>query len=707
MIKLKSKTLIEYFGKGEFTDEEIDKIDSINLINENPVEQDDIEAFREDLIKIAKANTYLSEIAINASSEVIPVEELLKNTPTENISFIGSEDIFAKMKDNKIEISNQLRRGLSLEADASEYDLFETLSVIKAYNSTIPTVDTKDLETVLKYIDIEDIKVHINSKEDYDSIQKYTSGKNIKLDVDIGTLKNTDQLWANNSTQIYLNVNKVKDLSRDELDMLSKNYNIKDIYMGNEYEAEREGNFKDGNFDFCSASEHYDVETYKRIDQELDELLEGVDKDAPELDRFLEVYKRIGNKVSYDHERKEVNISDNGTLFMGGLPEIHNLEAGLFEGLSVCEGYSKILHQALDKVGVESKFIVGQGADEAHAWNQVKIDGKWYNTDLTWDADNIKHGRDLDYCLQNDEDFLFHTPNTNRDVEECLESISPELVKDRLEIQKKVDIEDRVYSAQEAIKIIEKINFNNELGTRAAINEDLDNGGYILDLCNLKKDGYEWRDHGLKIGDIENVSKFITEYTKNYSVNNIEHSGLVDFVSTNEGINLVLGDQTKEVLKEYGMDCNEVLRLSQEKSMMQEEVTQEQMEQIQDEHIHNINENVEQSLKIYKPSLWRSIVTTVKNRFEKIKERFTNRNKNHEIEGSFDAQIKDSNEKEIENNVEQNMGTNIKQEEKLPSWDLRNWTQEQLNEAKEHAEIEKQRQEILRKQQEQNEMLQR
>ena len=76
----------------------------------------------------------------------------------------------------------------------------------------------------------------------------------------------------------------------------------------------------------------------------------------------------------------------------------------------MCRGYAVVLKKLLNELGVESRILSGTGVLEngergGHAWNQVKIDGKWYNLDLTWDAYNIKKGSQLEYFLMDDETF--------------------------------------------------------------------------------------------------------------------------------------------------------------------------------------------------------------------------------------------------------------------------------------------------------------
>lgn len=37
------------------------------------------------------------------------------------------------------------------------------------------------------------------------------------------------------------------------------------------------------------------------------------------------------------------------------------------------------------EVGIENKIIEGVAGSSLHAWNLVKLDGKWYHLDTTWD----------------------------------------------------------------------------------------------------------------------------------------------------------------------------------------------------------------------------------------------------------------------------------------------------------------------------------
>ena len=57
-------------------------------------------------------------------------------------------------------------------------------------------------------------------------------------------------------------------------------------------------------------------------------------------------------------------------------------------------------------MGLNSQYVVGFiPRDAGHAWNQVQIDGKWYNADPTWDSSTIQLYGKYEYMLLNDEEF--------------------------------------------------------------------------------------------------------------------------------------------------------------------------------------------------------------------------------------------------------------------------------------------------------------
>ncbi len=68
----------------------------------------------------------------------------------------------------------------------------------------------------------------------------------------------------------------------------------------------------------------------------------------------------------------------------------HDAYGALVQGEAVCEGYAEALQVLCHRAGLQSLLVMGSSINpstnqpEGHAWNMVRIDGKYYHVDLTW-----------------------------------------------------------------------------------------------------------------------------------------------------------------------------------------------------------------------------------------------------------------------------------------------------------------------------------
>lgn len=71
-------------------------------------------------------------------------------------------------------------------------------------------------------------------------------------------------------------------------------------------------------------------------------------------------------------------------------PFIRTAYGALVKGKSVCEGFARAFKSIMDEVGVPCVLVQGYAVTEegydAHMWNYVQIDGKWYGVDPTWNS---------------------------------------------------------------------------------------------------------------------------------------------------------------------------------------------------------------------------------------------------------------------------------------------------------------------------------
>lgn len=138
-------------------------------------------------------------------------------------------------------------------------------------------------------------------------------------------------------------------------------------------------------YDFDNATTNAEVkERYAKVDAELDKIEAMVDDSWSDFDKILFVHDYIVENVSYDWKG-----------YLAG--DIDDTQFCLYGALSgdkvVCEAYSKLFMVMMHRLGYESVLVISDA--KSHMWNMVKLDGKWYHVDCTYD-DPIMSGADTD-----------------------------------------------------------------------------------------------------------------------------------------------------------------------------------------------------------------------------------------------------------------------------------------------------------------------
>ena len=117
-------------------------------------------------------------------------------------------------------------------------------------------------------------------------------------------------------------------------------------------------------------------------------------------------------KAINDYMIKNVRY-DMDNYLNNTIPDISYTALGALEKkVAVCSGYAKTFRLLANCAGLEATYIIGDTPEGYHAWNQVKVDGKWYNIDVTWnDGDYEIHEKGhyacscYQYFLLSNEDF--------------------------------------------------------------------------------------------------------------------------------------------------------------------------------------------------------------------------------------------------------------------------------------------------------------
>ena len=92
-----------------------------------------------------------------------------------------------------------------------------------------------------------------------------------------------------------------------------------------------------------------------------------------ELERLILAHDLICSRFEYD-----LSLENN------------SIYKFIREGKGTCQGYAWTYMALLRKLGIECEYVASDTIE--HIWLRVKIDGEWYNSDVTWDDPVVNDG---------------------------------------------------------------------------------------------------------------------------------------------------------------------------------------------------------------------------------------------------------------------------------------------------------------------------
>lgn len=116
-------------------------------------------------------------------------------------------------------------------------------------------------------------------------------------------------------------------------------------------------------------------EKQQEVDAAIEEAMESVQSSALTEEEIALAY----------HDYLVSNIAYAYDDYLAGTMKdsVYNIYGALVEQEAVCQGYALAYLYFLQKEGITCGIASSDAAN--HAWNLIKIDGKWYHADATWD----------------------------------------------------------------------------------------------------------------------------------------------------------------------------------------------------------------------------------------------------------------------------------------------------------------------------------
>jgi len=106
-------------------------------------------------------------------------------------------------------------------------------------------------------------------------------------------------------------------------------------------------------------------------------------------------------KVQFIHDYLAATVS-----YVYG-DDVYTAYSAIVNRQAVCEGYAKAFSYFMNRLGIPSTYCTGTAGGENHGWSLVRLDGQFYNLDVTWDDPlGLREGDwRYDYFLRSDAEM--------------------------------------------------------------------------------------------------------------------------------------------------------------------------------------------------------------------------------------------------------------------------------------------------------------
>lgn len=103
----------------------------------------------------------------------------------------------------------------------------------------------------------------------------------------------------------------------------------------------------------------------KKVNKRVQSVLKSLDlEDRSDYAKIKIIHDYIVNRVSYDQSYSKYTAYN-----------------AMVNKSAVCQGYALLFYKMATEADVPCRIVTSS----THAWNIVKLDGKWYHIDVTWD----------------------------------------------------------------------------------------------------------------------------------------------------------------------------------------------------------------------------------------------------------------------------------------------------------------------------------
>lgn len=339
------------------------------------------------ILALVLAGTLLAGCGNGAASSSQSSEDRTENIITE--STMLSEEAATEVVTEEVTTEEATTEETATEEVTTEETTTEEVTTEEATTEEVTTEETTTEETTTEDKSSEEDKD--NADDDKSNSDKNNSDKN-------NSDKNNND--KNNS-----------DKNNSDKNNNNKNNNNKNDGAGTVIgEKDDDKIVQSGNSNNASEAEKLAKKVIDKI----------ITKGMSDFEKTKAIHDYMVVNIDYDYK----NYLNNTIPY-----ESYTSLGALKKKYAVCAGYAKAFQLLCDKAGLDCIYVTGDVPTGSHAWNQVKIDGKWYNVDVTWDDpvssdkkfDDHKYNRYSYFLISDKEMYQDHTPHSK--VNTCSSSL--------------------------------------------------------------------------------------------------------------------------------------------------------------------------------------------------------------------------------------------------------------------------------------------
>ena len=122
------------------------------------------------------------------------------------------------------------------------------------------------------------------------------------------------------------------------------------------------------------------VQRQKEVIARIESIISGIDADWSDYRKEKYIHDYVAANMIYDNDAA-------AEPYLSGdiLKPAFDIYGAFINKTGVCEAYAKMFQVLCYSVGINANQVTGVG----HMWNVVRLDGEWYQVDVTWDDSGV------------------------------------------------------------------------------------------------------------------------------------------------------------------------------------------------------------------------------------------------------------------------------------------------------------------------------